>query len=212
MKGSGVMAAKSIKSEDPVFSPKPGTPIYVKTADMSVILGKSDQWVGNLAQKGILVKVKTEKGMLFDLIASMQGYLQWLSEQHEEKDPEIEELDKKKKQLDNTIRAAKAIKENLSAKELQGEMHRSEDVRAMTEDLLFAVKNGLTTLIGRLSVEIAGASDPADIPDIIKREVYLILNQLSNYKYDSRKYKQRVDERRKKATSDIDSEDEDGAE
>lgn len=192
------MAAKSTKAADVVYSLTPGTPIYVKTADVSVILGKSDQWVGNLAQKGVLVKVKTEKGNLFDLTASLKGYLEWLSEQSS-KDPEIEELDKKKRQLDNSIKASKAIKENLFAKELQGEMHRSEDVRAMTEDLLFAVKNGLTTLIGRLSVEIAGISDPADIPSVIKREVYLILNQLSNYKYDSRKYKQRVDERRKKA-------------
>ncbi len=200
------MAAKSGKAAEAVHSLTPGAPIYVKTADVSVILGKSDQWVGNLAQKGILVKVKTPKGNLFDLAASIKGYLELLGEQNS-KDPEIKELDKKKKQLDNSIKASKAIKENLLAKELQGEMHRSEDVRAMTEDLLFAVKNGLTTLIGRLSVEIAGVSDPADIPSVIKREVYLILDQLSNYKYDSRKYKQRVDERRKKAADNGDDTD-----
>lgn len=198
------MAAKSTKATDAVYSLVPGTPIYVKTADVSAILNKSDQWVGKLAQKGVLVKVKTANGNLFDLAASMKGYLELLSEQSA-KDPEIEELDKKKRQLDNSIKASKAIKENFFAKELQGEMHRSEDVRAMTEDLLFAVKNGLTTLIGRLSVEIAGISDPADIPGVIKREVYLILNQLSNYKYDSRKYKQRVDERRKRAASNSDA-------
>lgn len=202
------MAAKSVKAADPVYSLTPGTPIYVKTADMSVILGKSDQWVGKLAQKGVLVKVKTEHGNLFDLVASMRGYLAWLDEQNAGKDPELAELDKKKKQLDNSIKASKAIKESLLAKELQGEMHRSEDVRAMTEDLLFAVKNGLTALIGRLSVEIASISDPADVPGVIKREVYLTLNQLSNYKYDSRKYKQRVDERRKKAKSNNDDTDE----
>lgn len=202
------MAAKSVKAASPVYSLTPGTPIYVKTADMSVILGKSDQWVGNLAQKGVLVKVKTEHGNLFDLVASMRGYLAWLDEQNADKDPELAELDKKKKKLDNSIKASKAIKESLFAKELQGEMHRSEDVRAMTEDLLFAVKNGLTALIGRLSVEIASISDPADVPGVIKREVYLTLNQLSNYKYDSRKYKQRVDERRKKAKSNNDDTDE----
>lgn len=196
------MAAKSTKAVEPIYSLVPGTPIYVKTADVSVILGKSDQWVGKLAQKGTLVKTKTAKGALFDLCASLKNYLEWLDEQDPDKDPELVELDKKKKQLDNSIKAAKAIKENLFAKELQGEMHRSEDVKAMTEDLLFFVKNSLTALVGRLSVEIAGVSDPADIPGVVKREVYLTLDQLSGYKYDTRKYKKRVDERRKKAAAD----------
>lgn len=204
------MAAKIVKADEALYSLVPGTPIYVKTADVSVILGKSDQWVGNLAQKGVLVKVKTAKGNLFDLAASMKGYLAMLNEQ-DGKDPELEELDKKKRQLDNSIKASKAIKENLLAKELQGDMHRSEDVRAMTEDLLFAVKNGLQTLIGRLSVELAGISDPADMPSVIKREVYLILAQLSNYKYDSRKYKQRVDERRKRTSDQSDDDGEENA-
>lgn len=205
------MAAKSVKAADPLYSTTAGTPIYVKTADVSVILGKSDQWVGNLAAKGVLVKVKTPRGNLFDLAASMKGYLAWLDEQNG-RDPELEELDKKKKQLDNSIKASKAIKENFLAKEMQGEMHRSEDVQHFTEELLFTVKNGLQALIGRLSVELQGCED-SDIPVIVKREVYGLLTQLSEFKYDSRKYQQRVNERRKKtAALDDENEQEENAE
>ena len=74
-------------------------------------------------------------------------------------------------------------------------MHRSEDVAALTEDLLYTVRTALLALPGRLAVDVAGTSSAAEAAEIIKKEVYIIMQELSDYRYDPEKYAQRVKER-----------------
>ena len=74
-------------------------------------------------------------------------------------------------------------------------MHRSEDVAALTEDLLYTVRDSLLALPGRLAVDAAGAATAAEAAEIIKREVYLVMGELSAYTYDPKKYAERVRER-----------------
>ena len=88
-------------------------------------------------------------------------------------------------------------------------MHRSEDVAAMTEDLIFAMRNALLALPGRLSVDLAAMTEPAEVSAAIQNEVYKVMEDLATYKYDSKKYEERVRARMNKDARD-DSSDEDG--
>lgn len=192
-----------------VYILQAGTPVYIKTADICAITGKSNQWIGQLTSQGILNKSKTPHGALYDLGSSIKSYCTMLEERieaEEDDDPESKKLEKDRRKADTSIKASKAIIAGLEAKELQGKMHRSEDVAAMTEDLIFAMRNALTAIPGRLAVDLASVSDPAEVSAIIQRETYKIMDELSTYKYDSRKYEERVRIRMKRDALD-DSED-----
>lgn len=77
-------------------------------------------------------------------------------------------------------------------------MHRSEDVQAMTADLLYFIRGGLIALAGRCASECAASSEPAEVQKIIEREVFSILQDMSNYKYDKQRYDELVRQRMKR--------------
>lgn len=65
----------------------------------------------------------------------------------------------------------------------------------MTADLLYFVRGGLLALAGRCATECAASSEPAEVQQIIRREVNEILKELSEYKYDPQKYDELVRQR-----------------
>ena len=88
-------------------------------------------------------------------------------------------------------------------------MHRSEDVAAMTEDLIYTVRGSLMALPGRLAVDVTSAQTAAESADIIRAEVFKVMQELSQYRYDPQKYEERVRDRMKWETErEADSDDE----
>jgi len=88
-------------------------------------------------------------------------------------------------------------------------MHRSEDVAAMTEDLIFAIRGMLLALPGRLAVDVATAKEAAEAAEIIRQEVYKVMEEISHYQYDPKKYEERVRDRMRWDTEGGDAYDED---
>ena len=74
-------------------------------------------------------------------------------------------------------------------------MHRSEDVEAMTNDLVYTVRSMIMALPGRLAMDVVQAGSPAEASALIRAECYKILNELSEYKYDPEAYQRRVRDR-----------------
>ena len=62
----------------------------------------------------------------------------------------------------NLPELVKAEMAKLELMELQGSMHRSEDVRAMTEDLVYTMRSALLSLPGRLARDAAEAASAAE--------------------------------------------------
>ncbi len=188
-----------------------GTPIFVKTADICSIIGKSNQWVGQLTSQGVLNKSMTPHGSLYNLADNIRAYCEMLEDRAapDPGDAETEKLERDKRKADVSIKASKAIVAGLDAKERQLKMHRSEDVAAMTEDLIFAVRGALLALPGRLSIEIAGITDPAEASAVVQREVYKIMEDISTYRYDSRKYEERMRARLNMEANDTDADNDD---
>ena len=186
-----------------VYVLQAGTPIYVKTADVCAILGKSNQWVGQLTSQGTLNKSKTAHGALYNLSESLSAYIKSIEDKSSD-NPEQKEIELNKLKADVSPRTSKAIVAGLNAKELQGKMHRSEDVAAVTEDLVYTIRSALLALVGRLSTDLVGITDQAELSAKIQDEVYAVMETLSTYKYDSKKYEERVRQRLRKDSLEAD--------
>ena len=104
------------------------------------------------------------------------------------------------------MKASKATIAKLEAEELKGKMHRSEDVAAMTTDLIYAIRGAMMALPGRLAVDVASANSPAEAAEIIRREVNKAMRELAGYHYDPKKYEERVRDRRDWSERDSDDE------
>ncbi len=173
------------------------SPGYCKTEDLANLFGLSGQSINQLTRDGVIKRRDTPAGKRYNVVESTRAYVQYLRERAagraEKGIPESKELEKFEAEV--RIKQAKAQIAELEAQELQGIMHRSADVAAMTEDLLYTVRDSLMALPGRLAVDVAGTGDAAEAAEIIKREVCLVMEDLSAYNYDPEKYAERVRER-----------------
>jgi phage terminase Nu1 subunit (DNA packaging protein) len=167
-------------------------PVYVKTTEIAAMTGKSIQWIGQLASQGILEKVKTPHGSMFDLISTMSAYCGMIDERTEE---DKTSLAKEMTKVDLALKRAKASKAVLETNELIGKMHRADDVALMVSEWFAAIRGMLIALPGRLAIDIAQISDPAEASKRIRSEVYLIMQEMMNYQYDKKKYEGLVRER-----------------
>lgn len=179
-----------------VYVLRAGTPVYIKTADVCAMTGKSNQWIGQLVSQGTLSKRSTSHGSMFDATATLRAFCDMLAVRTEPEKSETEiKQEAAKSAAEATLKVSKATIAKLQAQELQGKMHRAEDVAAMTEDLIFTIRGMLLALPGRLAVDAADISDPAEVSELIRSEIYTIMEELSQYRYDSKKYEERVRER-----------------
>lgn len=187
----------AVIEKNSVYVLQAGMPVFLKTADICAITGKSNQWIGQLTSQGVLHKTKTKHGSLYELQPCLKAYCEMLEERAEDRsdNPDIEKLEIEKRRADVKAKKAKATMAELEMKELQGKMHRSEDVADMTADLIYAIRGAILALPGRLSIDLASISEPAEISARIQKEVYLLMDELSSYKYDPEKYRERVKER-----------------
>ena len=190
----GKVSQKAIAEikDNAVYILQAGTPVYIKTADICAITGKSNQWIGQLTSQGTLAKSNTPYGSLYELTPNLQRYIGQIADRVDDIDEDDKKVEQQRRKAEATFKAAKASMASMDAKERAGKMHRSEDVAAMTEDLVYAVRGALLALPGRCSVDVVAAKDAAEAAEIIRREVYAIMNELSNYRYDAAKYEERV--------------------
>lgn len=177
----------------------PGTPkktekISVKTlatvAELSAVLDLSSNRIYQLIQDGVISSAQRGKYLLAD---SVQRYIAHLKRDVVTEDEA--KLDKVRRTAEAQLKASKAKIAKMEAQELEGKMHRSEDVAAMTEDLIYEMRGALIALPGRLAVDVAACGSAAEAAEIIRREVYQVMEELAGYQYDPRKYAERVRER-----------------
>lgn len=178
------------------------------TQVIAKIFGVSTRRIEQLKAEGVI------KGQgrptKYDLLPTIQAYIKYLSDKahgREQKESDTENESRKIK-ADADLKATKAEIADLELQELKGEMHRSEDVEALTSDLVFTIRSMMLALPGRLAIDLATINKPTEISERIKQEIHAILLELSNYKYDAAAYKKRVRDRRGWGELAKDSEDE----
>ena len=163
----------------------------VSSSELACVLGITGRNIRQLVEDGQLEKVDGR----FILSDSVQRYVAFKSKR--DKDDKEKWLEKTRLTADVTMKASKAQIAKMEADELRGKMHRSEDVAAMTEDLIYTIRGSLMALPGRLAVDVATVTTPAEAAEIIRKEVHALMRELANYQYDPEKYEERVRERRK---------------
>ena len=165
------------------------------SAVIAEIFGVTTRRIEQLKAEGII------KGQgrptQYDLLPTIQAYIKYLSDkangrEKREKDAKVES---DKLEAEKRIKAAKAEIVELELKELRGELHRAEDVEAITTDHVMLVRSMLMALPGKVAVDMAAIKTAPEAAERMKREVHFILEQLADYRYDPEAYKQRVRER-----------------
>lgn len=174
------------------------------------IFGVSTRRIEQLKAEGI---IRGEgKPTKYDLLPTIQAYIRYLSDKANgrEKKETTAELEEQKLRADVRIKKAKAEQADLALKELQGKYHRAEDVEAIMTDHVYQLRALLMAMPGKLAVDLAGTHTAPEQAERVKREVYYILNNLADYRYNPEEYHRRVIERQgwdsKGATEDGDTE------
>ena len=169
----------------------------VETKAVAVLFGLTVRRIQQLTQDGILVTETVGRKRGYDLMPTVRRYISYLQGKISQKGASREDYDNESRKIkaEAEIKEAKAAMLALERDELQGLMHRSEDVEAMTTDLVFTIRGMLLALPGRLAIDLASITAPPEISERIRQEVYVILHELANYKYDPTAYKKRVRDR-----------------
>lgn len=206
---SGKKKEVAVVEDGGVFVVTAGTPVYIRTADVCALTGKSNQWVGQLVNQGVIFRKQTSHGPMFELADTMKRYIEMIEARIEEKTERDSKAESEKKSAEASLKRAKATVATLEAAEIVGKMHRSEDVAALTEDMIYTFRASLMALPGRLAVQVADVSDKAEAAEIIRKEIFALMRELAAYEYDPDKYGERVRARMKKdALERLDDEDE----
>ena len=167
------------------------------TQAIAKLFGITTRMVEYLKTEGIIQG--EGKPIKYDLIPTVQAYIQYLREKTNGKIKPGDDQQNESAKLEGEarIKQAKAEIAELQLKELRGEMHKAEDVQTIMTDHVLMVRSMLMGLPNKLAVDVAGVKNTAEVAEIIKKEVYFILHELSNYEYDKEEYQKRVRERNK---------------
>lgn len=162
----------------------------ISTTELAAVLGISARRVQQLTQDGVLDTVSRGK---FALSEAVQSYIRYLGrDAMTESEKKLEEA---KAKAEATLKLSKAKIAKAQADELSGQMHRSEDVAAMTSDLIYTMRGALMAFPGRVAIDAAAISDPAEEAEYLRKEVYELCGQLAQYRYDPKAYEARVRDR-----------------
>ena len=170
---------------------------YVESKVIATLFGLTVRRIQQLPQDGIIKTEQVGRQRRYDLLDTVRRYIAYLQDKCNSKGGSKDDTENESRKLkaDADIKEAKAEIVELELLELKGEMHRSEDVEAMTADLVYTIRSMMLALPGRLAIDLAPIDKPAEISERIKQEVHAILQELSNYNYDPEAYKKRVRER-----------------
>ena len=166
----------------------------VATTELAAVLGISARRVQQLAQDGILDTVERGK---FELGAAVQAYIRFLG--RDAMTEEDKKLESAKRKAEATLKLSKAKIAKAQADELSGQMHRSEDVAAMTADLIYTI---------RVAIDAAAITDAAEEAEYLRKEVNILCAHLAQYRYDPKAYEARVRERMSWGEKDHEDDDE----
>lgn len=167
------------------------------SATIAKLFGVTDRRVQQLAKEGVIPAAKT-KPYMFDLLPTIQTYIKYLSDKangKEGKSADTVQAESDKLRAEADLKQSKAKIADMQLKELEGKMHRSEDVAAVMDDLVYSIRSMIMALPGRLAMDVTQAANANEASAIIRAECSKILNELAGYKYDPEEYRRRVRDR-----------------
>lgn len=169
---------------------KIGRETVVSTSELAITMGLTSRRVQQLAADGVFPAQSRGK---YNLSACVSAYIQYAIEKKAV--TQATDYETRKKKAEAQLKEAKAGIADLEWKEMQGQMHRAEDVEEITDDLIYAIRGALLALPGRVAMDAAQAQTAAEAAQIVRREVFLIMQELAEHEYEPAKYREKVRER-----------------
>lgn len=152
--------------------------VTVSSTVLANLFGVSTRRIRQFENEGIIKKVARGKYSLQENIKSYITYIQATSNlKNDEKTDEEVNYDVEHALLEKRKRE----KIELELAEMRGEMHKSEDVERVMNDMLSNFRSKLLALPSRLAPQLVTLTTISDFQDILQREVLDILHELSNY-------------------------------
>ena len=164
---------------------------------IATLFGVTERRVQQLAKDGI-IQAAQKRPYKFDLLPTVQAYIKYLSNKaygKEEKSTDTVQAEADKLRAEADLKQSKAKIAEMQLNELEGKMHRSEDVEAMTNDLVYTIRSMIMALPGRLAMDVMQVASASEASALIRTECNKVLNELSGYKYDPEAYMRRVRDR-----------------
>lgn len=185
---------------------------YADAKQLAILFDLTVRRIQQLTQDGVLQTETVGRQRKYDLLAAVRQYIKYLQRRVETKSggngtQEDADNESRKLRAEADLKQTKAAIAQLEYDEIQGKMHRSEDVEALTNDLVFTIRGMLLALPGRLAIDLAAVNSPNEVSTRVRKEVDAVLNELANYKYNPDAYEKRVRDRQGK---DFEERDEDG--
>lgn len=169
---------------------------YITSRALATLLGLTSERIRQLEDEGVFSSITKSGKKYFDLAPSISSYIEHIKEKTVS-DSEGKDLLKEQAQADLRWKKARAGKMELELQELEGQMHRSEDVEIVVTDILARIRASILAIPGMLAVDVSKAKTAAEAAAVIKAAVDNMLNELSEYKYDPADYRKLVQEREK---------------
>ena len=158
--------------------------------ELSTVFGVTTRRIRQLAEDDIVVRAERGKYLLSE---SVQRYAAFMAKPESNEEEIKMEMDRRKAEL--MLKQAKATSAMLLAKELEGKMHRSEDVNLWCQGLIEMIKNALLSMPGQIAVELSLQETAEDCQIILKSAVKDVLREISEFDYDPVFYERLVRER-----------------
>lgn len=144
----------------------------VTTSEISEIFGISTRRVQQLAKDGVFVRVGHGQ---FDLPASVNSFIEYRLDDTKEEGV----LDKSTEEAMWT--RARRQKTELELQIMRGDLHRSEDVRRVMNDMLGAFRARILSIPSKFSPQLVGLTEIPPIKMVLKQAVHEALEELSDY-------------------------------
>lgn len=166
----------------------------VNAATLAEALNLKKTRINELVSNGILHPTGSPRMYVFR--EANHAYIDYLKSRIDPSKDDDRQINSNKLKADAAYKAARAKSAQLELEELEGKMHRSEDVQAAFESFAYTVRSALMALPGRLAVDLAVVSNPMEVSEIIRAQVYEIMEELAEFEYDPQFYAEQVRERR----------------
>lgn len=167
----------------------------VKVNEIAKLIGKSVRRVQQLTQEGVFSTVDVKNGnrisKRYDMYETSRKYIEYVKAKAENK---VISKEDEKVQVEIDIKKIQLKRARIELEELGSRMHDAEDVKNMTIDLILFIRSKVLTMPDRLSADLVGMDDPAEISARIHQTVCDVLNELAEYEYDPKEYEKRAEE------------------
>lgn len=149
--------------------------IIIGTTALAEVFGCNRKWIEQLTKDGVLEK---EGKGTYDLLKCVNLYISHLKSRTGANN-DSKSLENEKLKEETALKKAKREKAELELELAKGDLHTSKDVRMIYGGMVQTFRSKMLMLAPKVAPKVIGIDDVAIVKDIIEKDVYEALSELS---------------------------------